>query len=48
VRCILARLVLSGANCLIIDEPTNHHDLEAIEALDPPPAPALQTPCIMR
>jgi ATPase subunit of ABC transporter with duplicated ATPase domains len=34
VRCLLARLMLSGANVLILDEPTNHLDLEAIEALD--------------
>jgi ATPase subunit of ABC transporter with duplicated ATPase domains len=34
VRCLLARLMLSGANTLILDEPTNHLDLEAIEALN--------------
>ncbi|HEY9594721.1 MAG TPA: ATP-binding cassette domain-containing protein, partial [Spirochaetia bacterium] len=34
VRCLLARLMLSGANALILDEPTNHLDLEAIEALN--------------
>jgi ATPase subunit of ABC transporter with duplicated ATPase domains len=34
VRCLLARLMLSGANCLLLDEPTQHLDLEAIEALD--------------
>jgi ATPase subunit of ABC transporter with duplicated ATPase domains len=34
VRCMLARLMLSGANVLILDEPTNHLDLEAITALN--------------
>jgi ATPase subunit of ABC transporter with duplicated ATPase domains len=34
VRCLLSRLMLSGANCLLLDEPTQHLDLEAIEALD--------------
>ena len=34
VRCLLARLMLSGANFLILDEPTNHLDLEAITALN--------------
>ena len=33
-RCILAKLMLSGANVLIMDEPTNHLDLEAITALN--------------
>ncbi len=33
-RCILAKLMLSGANVLILDEPTNHLDLEAITALN--------------
>jgi ATPase subunit of ABC transporter with duplicated ATPase domains len=33
-RCMLARLMLSGANVLILDEPTNHLDLEAITALN--------------
>ncbi|MDR0670187.1 MAG: ATP-binding cassette domain-containing protein [Treponema sp.] len=34
VRCLLARMMLSGANVLILDEPTNHLDLEAITALN--------------
>jgi ATPase subunit of ABC transporter with duplicated ATPase domains len=34
VRCMLARMMLSGANVLIFDEPTNHLDLEAITALN--------------
>jgi ATPase subunit of ABC transporter with duplicated ATPase domains len=34
VRCMLARLMQSGANALILDEPTNHLDLEAITALN--------------
>ncbi len=34
VRCMLSKLMLSGANVLIMDEPTNHLDLEAITALN--------------
>ncbi len=34
VRCMIARMMLSGANILILDEPTNHLDLEAITALN--------------
>lgn len=34
VRCMLARMMLSGANALILDEPTNHLDLEGITALN--------------
>ncbi len=34
VRCMLARMMLSGANVLLLDEPTNHLDLEAITALN--------------
>jgi ATPase subunit of ABC transporter with duplicated ATPase domains len=34
VRCMLARLMQTGANALILDEPTNHLDLEAITALN--------------
>ncbi|MCX7026954.1 MAG: ATP-binding cassette domain-containing protein [Spirochaetes bacterium] len=34
VRCMLSKLMLSGANFLILDEPTNHLDLEAITSLN--------------
>ena len=34
VRCMLCKMMLSGANVLILDEPTNHLDLEAITALN--------------
>ena len=34
VRCLLAKMMLSGANVMILDEPTNHLDLEAITALN--------------
>ena len=34
VRCVLSRMMLSGANVLLLDEPTNHLDLETITALN--------------
>ncbi len=34
VRCVLSKMMLSGANLLIFDEPTNHLDMEAITALN--------------
>lgn len=34
VRCLLSKMMISGANCLIFDEPTNHLDMEAITALN--------------
>ncbi len=34
VRCMLSKLMLQGANILIMDDPTNHLDLEAIESLN--------------
>ena len=34
VRCMLSRMMLSGANALILDEPTNHLDLESITSLN--------------
>ena len=34
VRCVLAKMMLSGANFIIFDEPTNHLDMEAITALN--------------
>jgi ATPase subunit of ABC transporter with duplicated ATPase domains len=33
-RCMLSRMMLSGANVLLFDEPTNHLDLESISALN--------------
>jgi ATPase subunit of ABC transporter with duplicated ATPase domains len=34
VRCLLAKIMLTGANVLILDGPTNHLDLEAISGLN--------------
>ena len=34
VRCLLSRMMISGANVLILDEPTNHLDMESISALN--------------
>ena len=34
VRCMLSKMMLSGANVLMLDEPTNHLDLESITALN--------------
>lgn len=34
VRCMFSRMMLSGANVLIMDEPTNHLDMESITALN--------------
>ena len=34
VRCLLSKMMISGANCLVFDEPTNHLDMEAITALN--------------
>jgi len=34
VRCMLSRMMLSGANVLLLDQPTNHLDLESISALN--------------
>ena len=34
VRCMLSKMMLSGANVLLMDEPTNHLDLESITALN--------------
>ncbi len=34
MRCILAKMMLSGANALILDTPTNHLDLESIQAFN--------------
>jgi ATPase subunit of ABC transporter with duplicated ATPase domains len=37
VRCMVSKMMLTGANLLILDEPTNHLDLES-------PAPCLYPP----
>ncbi len=34
VRCMLSKMMISGANVLVFDEPTNHLDMEAITALN--------------
>ena len=34
MRCMIARMQFRGANCLILDTPTNHLDLESIQAFN--------------
>ena len=34
VRCMLSKMMLSGANILLFDQPTNHLDMESIAALN--------------
>lgn len=34
VRCMVSRMMIAGANVLIVDEPTNHLDLESIQAFN--------------
>ena len=34
VRCMLSKMMLSKANVLVLDQPTNHLDLESITALN--------------
>lgn len=34
MRCMIARMMLKSANCLILDSPTNHLDLESIQAFN--------------
>ena len=34
VRCMLSRMMLAGSNVLLLDQPTNHLDLESITAVN--------------
>ena len=34
VRCMLSKMMISGSNVLILDEPTDHLDMESISALN--------------
>ena len=34
VRCMLSKMMMSGANTMLLDEPTNHLDMESITALN--------------
>lgn len=34
MRCMIARMMLKNANCMILDSPTNHLDLESIQAFN--------------
>ena len=34
VRCMLSRMMLSGANVFLLDQPTNHLDMESIQAVN--------------
>ena len=34
MRCMISRMMLTDANCLILDTPTNHLDLESIQAFN--------------
>ena len=37
VRCMLSRMMLSGANVILLDQPTNHLDMESIQAVNKGP-----------
>jgi ATPase subunit of ABC transporter with duplicated ATPase domains len=34
VRCMISRMMLQNPNCIILDQPTNHLDLESIQAFN--------------
>ena len=34
MRCMISRMMLKNANCLVLDSPTNHLDLESIQAFN--------------
>lgn len=34
VRCVLSQMMLQNPNCIILDQPTNHLDLESIQAFN--------------
>ena len=34
IRCMIAKMMLTDANCLVLDSPTNHLDLESIQAFN--------------
>lgn len=34
MRCMIARMMMKNANCLVLDSPTNHLDLESIQAFN--------------
>ena len=34
VRCMLSRMMLSGANVILLDQPTNHLDMESVQAVN--------------
>ena len=44
VRCLLSKMMISGANILLLDEPTNHLDMESITALN---NGLIKFPCVL-